>query len=126
MPVDVRKREAIAAVVTAICFSTISLTAYSAASTRVRQIAVMRALGASRSFVARVVLGELATLILLGVARGLLASTVALDFLSRMYLNAAIPYSGMLTITIVAGLVGLGGALYRTLQILTRFSTFLK
>ena len=126
MPAEVRKREALAGVFAAICLSSIFVTTYSAVSPRSRQIAVLRALGGTRLFIANVVLLELTLLIAAGVALGFGMSTATIVYLAhRTHLSATIPHSGTMIVPLVAGSVGFFGASSRTVQILSKFSTYL-
>jgi cell division protein FtsX len=117
---------AIVAVFVIVCCSTIFLIAYSAISPRTRQIAVMRALGGSRSFITRIVLGESSLLIFAGVGLGLALNVEVVHLLRPIYLGADIPPSELLIVSLMAVIAGLGGALCRTLQLLRSFVTFFK
>ena len=99
-------------------FFTVLLTNYSLVSSRARQIALLRALGASRGFIARAVIGESAVPLLAGLGLGFALTAVAKRLMQRR-VNVEIPYS--LDLYLVAAVAGLGGSLYRALQIVRKF-----
>jgi len=125
-PENLQGGKAIAAVFAAICFSSIFVATYSAVSPRTRQIAVMRALGACRLFLARAVIGEMSLVVCLGVGLGAGVYVAAVHLSRSIYPSMAISRSEIFVVSLVAVVAGVGGALTRMLQILSKFATFLK
>lgn len=107
-----------------IVFSTIFVTSYSLVSSRARQIAILRALGASRVFIARVIVGEQSLLLFAGLALGLALTSGARKLLHRIGIDVEIPH--FLNLYLAAGVSGLGGALCRMLQIVRKFPSYLR
>lgn len=107
-----------------VVFCTIFLTNYSLVSSRARQIAIMRALGASRVFIAKVIVGEQSLLLSAGLALGLALTSAAGKLLHRIGIDAQILH--FLDLYLAAGVSGLGGALCRMLQIVRKFPSYLR
>lgn len=110
-------------IIIVIVFSAIFLTNYSLVSSRARQIAVMRALGASRVFIAKVIVGEQALLLFVGIALGFALTSGVKKLLHRFGIDTEIPH--FLNLYLAAAASGLGGALCRTLQIVRSFPSYL-
>jgi hypothetical protein len=125
-PENLQGGKAIAAVFAAICFSSIFVATYSAVSPQTRQIAVMRALGACRLFLARAVIGEMSLVVCLGVGLGAGVYVAAVHLSRSIYPSMAISRSEIFVVSLVAVVAGVGGALTRMLHILSKFATFLK
>jgi putative ABC transport system permease protein len=85
--------------------------------TRIREIAILRAVGFSRAQIGRLVLGESIAVSALGAAAGLLIGTVALNLLKAIpalhgYVDASPHPRLMAVVAALALLTGLAGAIY--------------
>jgi putative ABC transport system permease protein len=85
--------------------------------TRIREIAILRAVGFSRSQIGRLLLGESVTVSALGAASGLLIGELALHLLKAIpalngYVDASLRFGLMAAVAALALLTGLAGAIY--------------
>jgi putative ABC transport system permease protein len=98
----------------AIGFLVIFLSMYTTVTERTREVGVLKSLGASKAYIARVILSETTLLCILGIGVGILSA-----FLVRMFFQSAFPTLTILITkgwlaraAIIAALGGILGASY--------------